>query len=185
MGMSSRPLVLVFTVTAASLAAACGGGGPDPIPTAPDAGTPPPVPDGAQPPTGSVALVSPLLAYDFSTDVYTLSFWIKNDTASQMRAITRVQVSAGAAFPEITAVDCPEDTPGYQWNVGPGQLSSQLGIAFGSSTTIPKTAIDMTCGSRVVLKSVPFGFHDVPPFDLLIEGLLANGSTYTLAATVQ
>jgi hypothetical protein len=102
-----------------------------------------------------------------------------------MRAVTKVRVSAGYSYPEINASDCPEDTPYYQWGLNPGELSSQLGVAFASSPTIPKTVIDMTCGSKTILKSVAYGFNDSPPFDLHIEGLLANGQMYVLDATVQ
>ena len=151
----------------------------------PDGGTMKMPDSGMPPPPGMVKLVNPSLAYDFGTDVYTLSFWIKNETMSKMRAVTKVRVTAGYSFPEITSADCPEDTPYYQWGLNPGELSSELGVAFASSTTIPKTVIDMTCGSRTILKSVPYGFNDTPPFDLHIEGLLANGTVYKLDATVQ
>jgi archaellum component FlaG (FlaF/FlaG flagellin family) len=132
-----------------------------------------------------VVLVNPSLTYDSSTDVYTLGFWIKNNTSSQMRAVTRVRVRSSYSYPEITAADCPESTPGYQWALRPGELSPQLGVAFASSATNPRTVIDMTCGSKSVLKSFPYGFADYPPFEWHIEGLLASGAPYVLDATVQ
>jgi hypothetical protein len=167
--------------------AACGGGDDngDPISVMPDAGATQMMPDAKSTTPGEVMLVNPSVTHDPSTDVYTLSFWIKNNTASKMRAVTKVRVSAGYSYPEINSSDCPEDTPYYQWGLDPGELSPQLGLAFASSTTIPKTVIDMTCGSKEILKSVPYGFDDYPPFDLHIEGLLANGSAYVLDAVVQ
>ncbi len=131
-----------------------------------------------------MSLVAPRL-HEATPGVFTIVFRLRNASASvDFRAFTRIKVKADLwSFPTIDSVLCPETTPGYQWAVPANGVSEEVGIAFMSNPAATKTAIDMTCGSKETLQSVPYGFSAAPPFYLHIEGVMADGSVATVTHT--
>ncbi len=134
--------------------------------------------DEPKPPAlGAIAFIAPALSFDTSTGVYTASFRIKNTTLESILEFRSVEVKGSYAFPKINRATCPSDTPGYPWDVPPNGMSSLLGIVFASSPDAQRTVIDLTCGSKEALQSVPYGFNANPPFTITIDFVLASGET--------
>ena len=135
-------------------------------------------------PEPPMSLVTPRLT-ESQPGVFTIAFRLHNaSSVSSFRAFTTIKLKAAVwSFPTVDSVVCPETTPGYQWTVPPAGLSEEVGIAFMSSPSIPKTAIDLTCGSKQTLQSVPYGFNAAPPFYLTIEGVMSDGSVVTISHT--
>jgi hypothetical protein len=142
--------------------------------------TPPPPKDGGSETAEEIKLVAPQLSYDFGTNVYTATFRIKNRSGEDILEFSSINVTGSVAFPEIDRAVCPPDTPGYPWSVPPGAISAPLAIVFASSSANLKTAIDLTCGSKKALQSVPYGFDANPPFIITIALVLSSGKSLTL-----
>lgn len=140
--------------------------------------------DAHQEATQPLTLVSPTLSQSPS-GVYTISFRLKNGSSTTaFRAFNTLKVSAGPlSFPTIDSKVCPESTPGYPWGVAPLGLSDEVGIAFSSNKSTPKTVIDLTCGTKEALQSIPAGFDAAPPFVFVLDGVMDDGSSVTLKHT--
>jgi hypothetical protein len=172
--------VFVITPPAEADGGAPLGDTPPPLPAAEADQVKPPLDDSGTGPAGMIELVAPQLSYDFDTDVYTATFRIKNGSADDILEFSSIEVMGSYGFPEIDRAVCPPETPGYPWNVPAGAISKTLGVVFASSSSSLKTVIDLTCGSKVALQSVPYGFNAKPPFTMNIDLVLSSGSSVTL-----